>query len=506
MVFGLAISLLLSACGLIMPTPNAQPFDPQVIYTQAAQTVIAQATLSAGHTAVVQLTQIAGTPTSAVVEPTQVSPPTATPIPTSTPLPTATLAPPTATFVPPTATQVPPTATRVPPTVVPIPCNRASFVKDVTIPDNTVISPGGYFVKTWRIKNNGSCNWTRDYALVFVSGNSMQGDRENYLDSKVAPGETIDLSVELWAPKDPGTYRGEWMLRTPSGAYFGIGDAAEKAFWVKIKVSEGAILPGPKDYAYDLAANTCRANWVSGPGDDPLPCPGNGGDANGSVIVLQRPEIETNRIEDELTIWTRPKQTKDGYIQGTFPRYKVKKGDRFLADVGCLADNPGCDVTFRLDYIQSNGKWVKVGSWHEVYDNHLTRIDIDLTPLEGTEIRFVLSVYNNGKVRQANAFWLVPSVRNNPGGGPDYDALRALAMDNARQRLAQDLGVDSKTISIKSVTGPSTWPDSCLGVKNNNQECRKGQYTGWVMRMTQSNKTYEVHTTLDGNVVYWFEA
>ena len=36
------------------------------------------------------------------------------------------------------------------------------------MPDNTEIAAGTTFVKTWRLKNNGSCTWTSGYSRVFL--------------------------------------------------------------------------------------------------------------------------------------------------------------------------------------------------------------------------------------------------------------------------------------------------------------------------------------------------
>src|SRR5512145_2890125 len=37
--------------------------------------------------------------------------------------------------------------------------NSASFVADITIPDNTDVAGGSKFTKIWRIANNGTCVW-----------------------------------------------------------------------------------------------------------------------------------------------------------------------------------------------------------------------------------------------------------------------------------------------------------------------------------------------------------
>ena len=52
-------------------------------------------------------------------------------------------------------------------------CDRAQFIADVTVPDGTVYAPGAGFLKTWRLKNVGTCTWSTFYAMVFESGNKL---------------------------------------------------------------------------------------------------------------------------------------------------------------------------------------------------------------------------------------------------------------------------------------------------------------------------------------------
>jgi hypothetical protein len=129
------------------------------------------------------------------------------------------------------------------PSVVPTPCYRAYFVKDVTIPDYTALNPGDTFVKTWRLKNTGSCDWAADTNITFFSGTQMGGPSAQSLGQAVAVGDQIDISITLKAPTDVGTYTGYWMLRTPAGGRFGIGDAGDQSFWVLIVVKSGTTTP-----------------------------------------------------------------------------------------------------------------------------------------------------------------------------------------------------------------------------------------------------------------------
>jgi hypothetical protein len=131
-------------------------------------------------------------------------------------------------------------------TITALPCNQVSFVSDVSVPDGTVFETGQAFTKTWRLKNTGSCTWTSDYQLVFVSGDQMNGPGAQSLTSgTVAPGSTVDVSVNLVAPASAGTYRGNWKIREPGGATFGLSTGA---FWVEIKAeSPGAVEPPPAE-------------------------------------------------------------------------------------------------------------------------------------------------------------------------------------------------------------------------------------------------------------------
>jgi len=143
-----------------------------------------------------------------------------------------TLAAPSATPVPPTA--VPVTSTAVPTATRVIYCDWAAFVKDVSVPDGTTFEPGHTFVKTWRLQNRGTCTWTSSYYLAFFSGSQLGGTSAVKLPGNVQPGQTVDVSVTLTVPNAEGHYIGYWLLRNASGTLFGVGDKADKAFWVDV--------------------------------------------------------------------------------------------------------------------------------------------------------------------------------------------------------------------------------------------------------------------------------
>ncbi len=198
----LSASMVLGACNY----PGLQATEPpgDSMATAAAQTVAAE------------LTTVA-------VQSTTAAPPTDTPpAATDTPVPTDTQTAPTATAGAAGCT------------------DKATFVTDVTVPDNTNMTPGQAFTKTWRLKNVGTCTWTTDYDLVFDSGNAMGGSPTVGLGASVPPNGTIDISIGLTAPSTNGTFKGNYQLRNGKGIIFGIGANADVAFWVQIVVGPTA--------------------------------------------------------------------------------------------------------------------------------------------------------------------------------------------------------------------------------------------------------------------------
>jgi hypothetical protein len=100
-------------------------------------------------------------------------------------------------------------------------CNaNATFVLDITIPDNTILSAGSAFDKTWRIKNAGTCDWGAGYTLVYTGGDKLGGPDSIPIPATPA-GSTVDLTLPLVAPTVPGSYTSLWSFQAPGGTRFG---------------------------------------------------------------------------------------------------------------------------------------------------------------------------------------------------------------------------------------------------------------------------------------------
>jgi hypothetical protein len=290
------------------------------------------------------------------------------------------------------------------------PCDWAQFVADITVPDGTSFAPGATFTKTWRLKNIGTCTWTTSYSLVFVSGSQMGAPSAVALPSSVAPGATVDISVNMTAPATNGHYRGYWQLRNASGVLFGIGAYANSSFWVDINVAT------TYSTAYDFVANYCSATWTSGAGV--LPCPGTDGSANGFVLKLDSPVLENGVTDSAPGLLTNPQNVTDGFIQGVYPAFTVQAGDHFQSIVNCQYGATACYVTFRLDYQIGSGPINNFWSFKEKYEGAYYRADRDLSSLAGQSVKFILTVRATGSPTGDRALWGAPRIVRGGGGTP----------------------------------------------------------------------------------------
>jgi hypothetical protein len=111
-------------------------------------------------------------------------------------------------------------------------CLKASFVSE-TVPDGTRFEKGQTFVKSWTMKNAGTCDWPADTALVKIS--SQTGGPESVSVGVVAVGATKEIPVELTAPNEDGSYTSKWSLQA--------GGAQLAEVWAVITVGNAPSAP-----------------------------------------------------------------------------------------------------------------------------------------------------------------------------------------------------------------------------------------------------------------------
>jgi photosystem II stability/assembly factor-like uncharacterized protein len=126
-------------------------------------------------------------------------------------------------------------------------------------------------------------------------------------------------------------------------------------------------------------------------------------------------------MEDGTTgapgLLTVPQNRYNGYIQGFYPTFTVQPGDRFQATVGCEF-GAACYLTYRLDYMTANGYIGTFWQWREQNEGKVYNANIDLTPLAGRSVRFILTILATGTATNDRALWGSPRVVGAGSTGP----------------------------------------------------------------------------------------
>ncbi len=201
----LVATMVVTACGSANPPQEQEPTpDVAVVRTSAASTVISQFTLTAA----------VFTPTPSLPADTAATSTDATPEATGTVT---------------TPTQPLAQVTNAEGTTVAL-CDSMQFVADVNVPDNTNMAPGQDFLKTWRVKNTGSCPWGDGYGLVYADYADDMDGQPQPITEVVQPGQEVEISVQFTAPNEIGEYLSAWQMQNPAGVTF------EDIIFVKIIV------------------------------------------------------------------------------------------------------------------------------------------------------------------------------------------------------------------------------------------------------------------------------
>jgi len=170
-IFVLVLALMRAANN---PAPEIAPADVHEVQTQAVRTFISELTATA--------------PAAATLAPT--------PIPRSSPTAAAALS----------GTPN---------------CLGLRFMRDMTIPDNTEMTPAEVFTKTWLVENSGSCPWRPGFQVVLIGGLAMGGSPFKVAQT-VGPGGSIQISIKMVAPTNQsGVTQGTWKMADADGVQFG---------------------------------------------------------------------------------------------------------------------------------------------------------------------------------------------------------------------------------------------------------------------------------------------
>jgi hypothetical protein len=117
-------------------------------------------------------------------------------------------------------------------------CYKLKFLQDLTIPDNTLMTPAEVFTKSWQVQNSGTCAWKPGFQMVLIGGLAMGGSPFT-LDTTINPGAKYEISIKMAAPTNQtGVIQGTWRMTDGQANQFG------DALTVIIVIPVGTAAPG----------------------------------------------------------------------------------------------------------------------------------------------------------------------------------------------------------------------------------------------------------------------
>ena len=201
LVWKTALALIM-ACAPSLATPSVPTVDPGAVGTFIALTVNAASTQTAAS-----MPSLTPSPTLTPIVNTQ------TPIPTATATVIFILSSPTPLVIPTfTSSSSGGGGTSSD--------NFACRVTKVSPANGTGFNPRDDFDAIWTVRNIGQRNWDRNSIdIVYSSGAKIHKVSGYDLDANVRVGDSIDVGVDMQAPKDSGTYSTTWVMRRGDNSF-----------------------------------------------------------------------------------------------------------------------------------------------------------------------------------------------------------------------------------------------------------------------------------------------
>jgi len=194
LVWTTAVTLVMACVVPSLAAPSVPTVDPGAASTFIAQTVIAASTRTAA--AIPSLTP------TATLTPTQN---TETPEPSATATVIFILSSPTPLVIP-TFTFAGGGSSSD---------NFACRITRVSPANGTRFNPRDDFDAIWTVTNIGQKNWDRNSVdYIFSSGDKLHKVSGYDLSKNVRAGDSLDLGVDMQAPKNSGTYTTTWTMRS----------------------------------------------------------------------------------------------------------------------------------------------------------------------------------------------------------------------------------------------------------------------------------------------------
>ena len=144
---------------------------------------------------------------------------------------------------------------------------KATFIGDVTLADGIKVKPGQVLQKVWSMKNTGDKAWPEGTRLQFIGGDvtpapasAAAGGESAWSDAALvpsaAPGQVINIALDIQTPQELGRFRGTFRLVTPEGVRFG------PRCWIDVEVTNDDAA-APTNAAEPSAATSAQTSFPS---------------------------------------------------------------------------------------------------------------------------------------------------------------------------------------------------------------------------------------------------
>ncbi len=121
-------------------------------------------------------------------------------------------------------TPVSPSTSTAPSTTTTTACYDAEFVQDMTLPDGSEVVVGTSYVKTWQLRNTGTCAWDNiAFTQITHDGDYVQAEPHMIPVPHTEPGATVDISMNVIVPAQA-------TIGEPQSAHFQLMQSDGTAF------------------------------------------------------------------------------------------------------------------------------------------------------------------------------------------------------------------------------------------------------------------------------------
>jgi hypothetical protein len=221
----------------------------------------------------------------------------------------------------------------------------------------------------------------------------------------------------------------------------------------------------------------------------------------GFILKPTAPKLEDNTT-GQPGLLTAPQNVTDGFIQGIYPAFTVQSGDKFQSIINCEYGATACYVTFRLDYQIDANPIQTFWTFREKYDNQYYRANIDLTPLAGKNVKFILTVLAYGSPTGDRALWVAPIIARATTAPATATATKT-AVPTAGPSLTPSPTATATTVPTIGPTATATAQFSNWLLYVNKKYAFQFKYppTGQVINPTDTSATITLPFTAGTNLI-----